>query len=52
MERKKQEGTPLSVPEAADLVMQVAEMMAKMHELKVVHRNIKLSNILRRKSDG
>ena len=52
MARKRIEGTPLTYPEAAEMVAKVAEIMIKLHEQKVVHKNIKLGNILRRKADG
>lgn len=50
--RRRSEDNPLTVTEAASIIMEVADIMKKLHTLKVVHRNIKLGNILRRKSDG
>lgn len=48
----KKDGNPLNFCDIAGLLLPVAELMEKLHNKKVVHRNIKLANILRRKSDG
>jgi serine/threonine protein kinase len=50
--RRSNENNPMTVAESASIIMEVAEIMIPLHASKVVHRNIKLGNILRRKSDG
>lgn len=52
MEKRKAENNFITVPEAATICLEVADIILPLHTLKVVHRNIKMSNILKRKSDG
>ena len=40
------DSTPFNIQEVVDLMLQVADGMNHLHQLKVVHRNLKPSNIL------
>src|SRR4030095_12682267 len=37
---------PLSVPQAVDIAIQVAEALEEAHSLSIVHRDIKSSNVI------
>ncbi|HEX8369065.1 MAG TPA: protein kinase [Pyrinomonadaceae bacterium] len=45
-------GKKYSEPQAIDLMRQVLETLAFVHEQNVIHRDIKPSNLIRRASDG
>ncbi len=46
------QGKRLSEPEVIRLLLDILEVLAFVHQQNVIHRDIKLSNLLRRKSDG
>lgn len=46
------QGKKLSEPEVIRLLLDILEVLAFVHQQNVIHRDIKLSNLLRRKSDG